>query len=398
VNITEILITVEKAISLVLENVKCTPKTERISVEKAHGYVLAEDIIAPINLPTFKQSAMDGYALHFGDTRTYTVKGEIKAGDVSSINLSEGEAVRIFTGAQVPVTANTVVKQELISREGNTISIKGDINLGSNIRPVGEQIKKDTLALSKNVTLFPSTLGFLASLGITQVLIYKKPTVAIVVTGNELVEIGTPLTEGKVYESNTLMLKNALAGLGIHEVSIQKVADDYNKTETVLNKTLDTYDFTIVSGGISVGDYDFVSDALTAIGVDEVFYKVKQKPGKPLYFGKKNNRFVFALPGNPASALSCFYVYVALAIARYSGKESSDVRSQKLLSVHSFKKNGTIAQFLKAFATAETVEILDSQASSMLRSFAVSNALVYMPEGEQNIDTGDELNVLLLPN
>ncbi|WKV12436.1 molybdopterin molybdotransferase MoeA [Marivirga harenae] len=396
-NITEILITVEKAISLIKENVQCTSKTEMISIEKAKGYVLAEDIAAPINLPPFRQSAMDGYALHLSDTDTYTVRGEIKAGDVPSIDLSAGEAVRIFTGAQVPTTADTVVKQELTAKDKNTIRIEGEITLGSNIRPIGEQIKKDTLALPKQTTLFPSTLGYLAGLGITQVLTYKKPTVAIVVTGNELVEIGTPLSDGKVYESNAIMLKNALASLGIQEVIIQKVTDEYHETETILNKMLNNYDFTIVSGGISVGDYDFVGDALAAIGVDEVFYKVKQKPGKPLYFGKKNNRFAFALPGNPASALSCFYVYVALAITRYSGKERSDVLSQRLTAVNSFTSNGTRAQFLKALATAEKVEILDGQASSMLRSFAVANALVYLPEGEQTINKGSEVNVLLLP-
>jgi molybdopterin molybdotransferase len=391
------LITVEKAISLIEENVQCTSKTEMLPIEKANGYTLAEEIRAPINLPPFRQSAMDGYALHLGSSNTYSVVGEVKAGDTPAINLAEGEALRIFTGAPVPATANSVIQQELVSREENTITIEGEIRIGSNIRPIGEQIKKDTLALSKNTTLVPSSLGYLASLGITNVLTYKKPTVAVVVTGNELVEIGKPLTDGKVYESNTIMLKTALSSLGIHNVSIQKVTDDYDETETVLKKALSNYDFTIVSGGISVGDYDFVGDALSAIGVDEVFYKVKQKPGKPLYFGRMDNRYAFALPGNPASALSCFYVYVVLAIAKYSGKENSYVLSQKLTAVNTFTKNGTRAQFLKAFAKEEGVEILDGQASSMLRSFAVANALVYLPEGEQKVDKGDRVKVLLLP-
>lgn len=397
-NITKILILVKTAISLVLETVQCTSKTETIPLEKARSYVLAQDIIAGINLPPFRQSAMDGYALRLGDsTTTFKVVGEVKAGDISKIEILEGEAVRIFTGARVPDTANAVVKQERISLDGDIITVAGEIRLESNIRPVGEQIKAHTRALSKNNLISASTIGFLAGLGVTKIQVYKKPSIAIVVTGNELVEAGMPLPEGKVYESNSIMLQNALASIAIGEVTIFKITDDYSATKNTLDNALSTYDFTIVSGGISVGDYDYVGDALTAIGVDKVFYKVNQKPGKPLYFGKKSTRYVFALPGNPASALSCFYVYVALAIARYSGKENSDVRSQKLSNIGSFIKKGTTAQFLKAYATAQSVQILDGQASSMLRSFAVSNALVCLPEGEQIISDGAMLDVLLLP-
>lgn len=397
-NITKILITVEKAISLVVENVQRTSKTEKVSVENARGYVLAQDIKSPLNLPSFRQSAMDGYAINIGNSNRYTLIGEVKAGDISNIALSEGEAIRIFTGAQVPDTANTVIKQELVVRKKDSISIKGAIKPGSNIRPVGEQIQKNTLALSKGISIEAGTIGFLAGLGIQEVLVFSKPRVAIIVTGNELVEVGQPLQEGQVYESNAIMLKNALASLSINEVDIHRVKDDYQETEKVLRHTLNEYEFTLVSGGISVGDYDFVGSALETIGVKEVFYKVKQKPGKPIYFGSKYNHFVFALPGNPASALSCFYVYVALAIAKYVGKKESAVLNLQLISENSFAKNDTRAQFLKASAKAGTVQILEGQASSMLKSFAIANSLVYIPEGIKSIEQGEKVNVLLLPN
>lgn len=397
-NITKILIPVEKAISLVVENVQRTSKTEKVSIEKARGYVLAQDINSPLNLPPFRQSAMDGYALNIGNSNSYSLIGEVKAGDISNISLSEGQAIRIFTGAPVPDTANTVVKQELVVRENHKIIIEGIIKPGSNIRPLGEQIQKNALALSKGITIEAGTIGFLAGLGIHEVLVFSKPKVAIIITGNELVEVGQPLQEGQVYESNAIMLKNALASLSIKDVDIHRVKDDYKETEKVLKQSLNEYDFTLVSGGISVGDYDFVGSALDAIGVKEVFYKVRQKPGKPLYFGRKDNHFVFALPGNPASALSCFYVYVALSIARYLGKQESAVLNLQLISENNFAKNDTRAQFLKALAKAETVEILEGQESSMLKSFAIANALVYMPEGIKRINQGEMLNVLLLPN
>lgn len=391
------MITVEKAISLILERVEQTSKTELITLDKALGYVLAQDIVSPINLPPFRQSAMDGYALHMRASDSYSVIGEVKAGDYPDISLSKGEAVRIFTGAQVPETANTVVKQELVFREGNSITVEGTMKAGSNIRPIGEQIKKDSLALQKGTTIAASTIGFLAGLGIQEVLVYSKPSVSIIITGNELVTAGKPLKPGQIYESNAIMLKTALTSLGISNVDIYKVVDDYDETLSVLNQVLTKYDFTLVSGGISVGDYDFVGKALNALGVNEVFYKVKQKPGKPLYFGTKENRFVFALPGNPASALSCFYVYVALAISRFSGKKDSSVHNQNRICENEFTKKDTRAQFLKAFAKADTVQILDSQASSMLRSFAIANALVYIPEGTQKIEKGSKVKVLLLP-
>ncbi len=312
--------------------------------------------------------------------------------------LKKGQCVRIFTGAMVPKTANVVIKQESVLRNEDTVSVQQDIVPGSNIRPEGEQIKANELALSRGTYLNASTIGFLAGMGVLSVSVYKKPTVAIVITGNELVAGGKPLEQGQIYESNAIMLSSALQNIGINKVDILTVRDNYQDTEDILTQALDQYDFTLVSGGISVGDYDFVGSALNTIGVEQIFYKVKQKPGKPLYFGKKNKNYVFALPGNPASALSCFYVYVALAIARFSGKPNSGVKRSQLLAENNFVKSGSRAYFLKAFAKAETVEILEGQASSMLRSFATANALVYLPEQVDSIKQGDLVEVWYLPS
>lgn len=392
------LIAVEEALALVLKNVKTTTETELISLDKAIGHVLAQDLYAPISLPPFRQSAMDGYALNYHHGNNFLVIGEVKAGDASRQILSKGQAVRIFTGAQVPKSANTVIKQELISKHGKSISVAGDIRLGSNIRPEGEQIQKNTLALNKGVTLNASTIGFIAALGLVEIPVYKKPSVVIIVTGNELARGGQALKDGQIYESNAIMLKNALRSLGILSVDVLEVKDNYQETQLVFNSTLNQYDFTLVSGGISVGDYDFVGRALDKLGIEQVFYKVKQKPGQPLYFGRRNNHFVFALPGNPASTLSCFYIYAARAIEQFMGKSNSTIKKVRLIAKNSYTKTGSRAHFLKAHADAEYVEILDGQASSMLRSFAIANALVYLPEEVQAVDEGAHVETLLLPN
>jgi molybdopterin molybdotransferase len=382
------LIAVEEAIALVIENVETTTETELISLDRAIGHVLAENLYAPISLPPFPQSAMDGYALNYHDSNKFLVIGEVKAGDATRHILSKGQAVRIFTGAEVPKSANAVIKQELISKEGQSISVEGTIVLGSNIRQEGEQIQKNSLALNKGVTLNASTIGFIAALGLVEIPVYKKPSVVIIVTGNELVPGGQDLKDGQIYESNAVMLKNALRSLGILSVDVLEVKDDYQQTELVLNNALQHYDFTLVSGGISVGDYDFVGSALDKLGVDQIFYKVKQKPGQPLYFGRRDHNFVFALPGNPASTLSCFYM----------GKANSTTKKVRLTAKNSYTKTGSRAYFLKAYAETEFVEILDGQASSMLRSFAVANALVYLPEEVYTIDAGALVETLLLPN
>ena len=207
-----------------------------------------------------------------------------------------------------------------------------------------------------------------------------KPSVAVIVTGNELIEAGNVLKYGLIYESNGVMLTAALTELGYQKVTNYKVEDTYQATFNMLQKVIGSHDVILVTGGISVGDYDFVGLALRDLGVDELFYKVNQKPGKPLFFGKKENKIVFALPGNPAAALTCFYIYVQLALQKISGNLDFSVTVTKAKSKSEFTKKGVRAQFLKAIYKAGSVEILEGQNSSMLHTFASGNALVYLSE------------------
>ena len=391
------MISIEDAIQLVKNTSKPLLKETTKSVEKAGGYVLYKDVQSPINMPPFRQSAMDGYALNLHDSLEYQLIGEVKAGDGHQIILKKGDAVRIFTGAPVPDSANAIMMQEKVKVDRSKIVIEHQINKENNIRPLAEQVKKGDIALKKETKLTPAAIGYLTSLGITEVSVYKKPSIALITTGNELVEAGQPLTYGKIYESNATMLQNALYNLKYYDISIHKVEDDYDKTKAKLQSVILQNDLIIVTGGISVGDYDFVGKALNELQVEEVFYKVKQKPGKPLFFGKKNDTLVFALPGNPAAALTCFYVYVYIALQNMMNREALELPRIKAKSTSYFDKKGDRPQFLKAIYNGGEVEILEGQNSSMLQTFALSNALVYIPEDVIIVNINDKVETILLP-
>ncbi|RED44904.1 molybdopterin molybdotransferase MoeA [Seonamhaeicola aphaedonensis] len=391
------MISIEDALFKVKRNVNPLLKEDVKAIEKANGYHLSKDVISPINMPPFRQSAMDGYALNLHDDLNYRLIDEVKAGDGHQPNLKPGEAVRIFTGAPVPDSANAIMMQEKVITNNDTITIDHQINLEQNIRPLGEQVKQGDIALKRGTKLTPAGIGYLTSLGITKVSVYKKPTLAIVTTGNELIEPGQELQYGQIYESNSKMLQSVLYSLKFYDVSIYKVADDYPKTVDLLKSVINKNDLVLITGGISVGDYDYVGKALNELQVEEIFYKVNQKPGKPLFFGKKANTSIFALPGNPAAALTCFYVYVYIALQNMMDRTDTELPRIQATSLSKFVKRGDRPQFLKAIYNNGNVELLEGQNSSMLQTFALSNALVFVPAEISEVNIGDALETIVLP-
>lgn len=387
------MVQVEEALSIIEQN--CFKKNaKKIKVSKSLGYVLTEDVFSPIDMPPFRQSAMDGYAFLHSDLSSFELSATIQAGDFNNLEIKKNQAVRIFTGAPVPDAVDTVVMQEHTIKDGESLKITKMPNQFANVRPQGEQIKAGELALPKNTLITPASIGFLIGLGITEVFVFAKPKIAIVVTGNELVKAGQDLPLGKIYESNSIMLKSALIQVGIEKVKILSVEDDFEKTQKVLKKCISKFDMVLVSGGISVGDYDYVKEALLSNGVEELFYKINQKPGKPLFFGKTNKTLVFALPGNPASSLTCFYVYVLPAIKKMMGFESVHIpKINRKINVDFENATGK-SLFLKGFFTDEKVEVLESQSSAMLNTFAVANGFVFIPYDCTIIKTNQEVVVL----
>jgi molybdopterin molybdotransferase len=387
------MIQVNDALTIVAENSSKMP-LQKIAVRKAQGYILAETVYSPIAMPPFRQSAMDGYAFIYNGKHQYDVVSSSQAGDHSNVKLKENEAVRIFTGAFVPDDADTVVMQEHVMANENSILIAKMPEQFANVRAKGEQIDKNGIVFEANTLITPAAIGFLACLGITEIMVYKKPKVAILVTGNELVKPGEKLPKGKIYESNSVMLNAALQTIGIKKTKVFKVKDNLKATKKALKDILTKYDIVLISGGISVGDYDFVKEALLDNEVEELFYKINQKPGKPMFFGKKEETLVFALPGNPASSLTNFYIYVCPAIKNKMG--FTEIHTTKIIrKLNSDITNNTgKTLFLKAKYDETNVTVLDGQSSAMLNTFSVANSLLIVPEEIEAYKKGQFVTLL----
>ena len=389
------MIEVAEALDKILSKVPKNPVVE-IGLTSALNCVLAENVYSPISMPPFNQSAMDGYAL-CGNQKNYRVVAEIKAGDsAEELELNLGEAVRIFTGAMVPKNIWAIAKQEIVEARQDKIALLQTVHENSNIRLSGEELELDALAMRKGETLNPAAIGFLNGLGITSVKVYKKPNIALVVTGNELISPGQELPKGKIFESNAATLSALLQSMGF-DSKVSFVQDDYHSTLKVINQTINEYDLVIVTGGVSVGDYDYTHRVLEELGVETGFYKVNQKPGKPLYFGLKGAVSIFGLPGNPAAALTCFYIYVLTAIRLKMGSSAPLLEKKQFAIAHHQVKKGDRAHFLKAKHANGIVSINHRQSSAMLSSFIDANCLVYLPIEDKHIAKGSKVDTFILP-
>jgi len=389
------MISVDEAFSI-LNKTTFSPQEVEVRLHDAHTFILAETLISPISMPPFRQANMDGFALSLHHELTYDIVGEIKAGDFFDGQLHPGEAIKIFTGAAVPDTAEAVIQIEKVTVKNRKLQLHENVKPETNVRPLGSQIEKGTVALEKGSFVNPAAIGFLAGLGLTSVRVYAKPKIGIVITGNELVQAGQPLPSGKVYESNAIMLQLALQSAHYYQLNSYQVEDNFEATKSVLQQAIEENDVILISGGISVGDYDFVGKALQSLAVETLFYKVNQKPGKPLYCGRLKDKMIFALPGNPAASLTCLYVYVLPTLDRISGKNASYKSSISKPLAHEYEVSNSRSQFLKAIILDDEVTILPHQDSSMLDSFALANALVFVEEGFYLLERGVKVAVYLL--
>ncbi len=372
---------------------------EQVSLYKALGRFAAEDIIAPIDMPSFAQSAMDGYALRYEDVQKNIPlynEGEIKAGDTLVSAVDPEHCIQIFTGALIPPGVDTVVMQERVVINERNIQVKDEhLKQGANIRPKGSQSKKGDIILKKGSTLSASACSMLASFGLDRVTVYKKPTIDILVTGDELVRPPEQLKDGKVFESNSFALQNALKDLHFEDIRIRRAIDLEEDTNQKIADGLKA-DILLITGGISVGKYDLVQKALEKNGVQQIFHKINQKPGKPLYFGKKDKRLIFGLPGNPGSVMSCFYIYVRHALAWTMGSSQKSEATLKLKLQEDINKKNQKAFFVKGKIKGDSVEILDGQESYKMNAFALADCLVEIPEHKQIMYTGDLVDVHLI--
>jgi molybdopterin molybdotransferase len=390
------LVSVEQARAIIAASLSRVQPTVK-EVSQSTGLALAEDIFSPLDIPAFDQSSMDGYAVYAEDIkRPLFVQGVVAAGHAQPEILQRNHAMRIFTGAPLPAGSDTIVMQEKVIVNTSDIQITDpDIEKGTHVRKRGSELKKDELVIKKGTVITAPIAGLLASLGMNSVPVYPRLSIRIIATGNELQMPGQPLYAGQSYESNTTFLLAALKPFTDNIGTVLYIEDSLQIIQHALSAAIIKSDLVIMTGGVSVGDFDFVRRAADNLGIDCKFHRVKQKPGKPLYFGTKENKIIFGLPGNPASVVSCFYEYVLPAVRFMLYLPQEELVSAKLKN--DFKKVKGLTQFLKAYFANGEVEILEAQESYRLRSFSSANCLVALDENRLSYDKGEMVRIRLLP-
>ncbi|MDR0794075.1 MAG: NTP transferase domain-containing protein, partial [Chitinophagaceae bacterium] len=394
-NLSHEMVGVQEAQDIINYHLPDWNKRTTVAIQHAGGYTLASDIIAAQAIPNFAQSSMDGYAIRYEDrNKILLVTDKIPAGETEEKILHAGEAMRIFTGAPLPKGADTVVMQEKVLQINKaTIQIQDEeLQPAAHVRPIGAEVERGAVAIKSGAFLTPAAIGYLAGIGCSHVEIFAPPKIAIILTGNELRPLGKPLGYGEVYESNSYQLRSALEQLGIKDIHVCQVPDDEHRLKTTIETAIENHDILLLVGGVSVGDYDYVVSAVKACGIQQHFHRVRQKPGKPLFFGSLQNKLLFGLPGNPASALTCFYLYVAPALERLM-----QLPERKWLlktrAAYNYTKKPGLTHFLKAHYDGNSVVPLHAQESYRLQSFSQANCLLILNESSAGCKEGDEVDV-----
>ena len=390
------MISVTEAKTIIDKSVRVL-KRRSLLLQDAWDTTLAEDVYASQDIPAYPQSSMDGYAFSFRDIgKKLLITGESAAGNRNEFALNENTASRIFTGAAVPEGADTVVMQEKVKVQNGHLIVEDEaLVAGSNVRGRGSEIRQGELALPKGAYLSAASLGFLAGIGITHVVVHPKPVVSIIVTGNELKTIGKPLQYGEVYESNSFALTAALKQFHHNPLKIVRAEDDPGVLKKIMQETLMESDVLLLTGGVSVGEYDFVTKVAAECEIQTLFHKIKQRPGKPLFFGMKDDKVVFGLPGNPSSVLTCFYEYVVPVLKKMTNGHH-EVKISKAPLSQPFRKNVPFTQFLKGYYDGSTVTPLTGQESYKMNSFAKANCLIVLGENDEDCKKGDMKEIHLI--
>ena len=396
---------VDRARALIRDYLTPVTTVEKVHIRQALGRTLAADVASPIDVPGHDNSAMDGWAVRFadlasdGDTTLRRV-GESFAGRPHGGSVGAGEAVRIFTGGVMPAGADTVVMQERASeRDGQVTVARGAIRkLGENRRFAGEDIKAGGVVFRRSQALKPAEIGMLASLGINEVAVYRRLVVAFFSTGDELVSIGTPLATGQVYDSNRYTIGAMLARMGCEAIDMGVVPDEPDALERAFRDASATADVVITSGGVSVGEADFVKQLLDRLG-EVVFWKIAMKPGRPLAYGRIGDAHFFGLPGNPVSVMVTFYQFVRDALLILQGRADVEpVPTFKATLSAAIRKAPGRTEFqrgiLKRAADGGwSVRTTGDQGSGILSSMSQANCFIVLGADTGNVDVGAQVDV-----
>lgn len=387
--------------------------SEQKKLPEVLNRVLAADVPADDDIPPFDNSSMDGYALRASESVPpsgtgrvrLNVVGEAMAGGVIQRSLDPGTAIRIMTGAPVPPGADAVIEQEKVIAGDGIVELEAAVAAGRNIRRKGEDLRKGETVLRKGTLLRSPHLGILASVGVNNVPVYRRPRVAILTTGNELIDVGETLSPGKIRNSNAYTLSGLVQENGGEPVVLGMVKDEEQQLERAIRAGLQ-YDLLLTSGGVSVGKYDLVLETLKKIGVEILFWKVNIKPGMPVAFGVYRNRGemgtvpVFALPGNPVSSMVTFLQFARPALFRMTGREEDGGLRLRATIGHDIRKSDGKRHFSRGIARTEeghlVVRTTGSQSSGVLSSMVKANCLIILREDQIEVKAGDEVEIEFL--
>jgi molybdopterin molybdotransferase len=397
------LISVDEAQRIVLERAKRLDP-ERVPIERAAGRVLAEPVAALVDLPPFPSSAMDGYALRSADTADppthLPIVARIAAGSPADRGLAPGEAMAISTGGAVPEGADAVVPLELVEESDEAIDVPEPVVQGANVRGRAGDISAGDIVLESGARLGPAQVAALAAVGVSEVQCSKRPRVGILVTGSELRQPGEPLGAGEIYESNGVLLATALQLAGAVPAQLGVVADDVDEHERAMERALLGFDMLITSGGASVGPHDLVRATQAKLRVEELFWGVSVKPGKPVAFGVRRDHLVFNLPGNPVSVLVTFELFVRPAVNVLLGVPDPLPNYRRAILASAVKRNPHRDEYVRATRRREgdtvVVDPLPGRESHMIASAARADALVAVEAGEGELAAGEEIRYIAI--
>lgn len=386
------LITVDQALDLILDKTQVLA-VEQLVLNQALNRYLAEDIYSEINLPLFSQSAVDGYAIcahaELEPNTIFELIGEVQAGHHSALQLKLGQAVRIFTGAKIPIGTTTVARQEIVKfQSSSTISITENLKIHADIRDVGEEIAIGQLLAKQGQKLSVGAIASLSMAGVKAVQVFQYPKVAVVITGDEIAENVEDVASGKIFDANAPLIQAWFEASG-QQIKIFHVADTELAVRLLIQDLSERYDLILTTGGVSVGDYDFIRPVTLSLGFEEIFWKVKQKPGKPMLFAQLKREdhsscYLLGLPGNPAAVYVGMQIYTTTVLNALQGYKQQPNWFSALLT-HDLKVDAR-ERFLRMSASFDQaslkVKSLSKQQSHMLSNLMHANCLVRIPAGK----------------
>lgn len=396
-------ISLEQALNILMDHVT-HGKTERKTLEDCLGLVLSEDVYALLDMPPFSRSAQDGYALCSKDSIGATgenpvklrVTGKIYAGDHLDVQVRPGEAVRIMTGAMVPAGADCVLRQEDTDEGEDVVQIYKEVEPSCSICFKGEEYKKGHTLLHAGTKIDAAALAVASGNGIMELPVYRRVKAAVVSSGSEVVEPGTPLTPGKIYNTNTVYMKARLHQLGAQVMMSRTVGDELEIMEEALKEAANQAELVITTGGVSVGQKDLTEEALLSIGAEILFHGIAIKPGMPTLAAEKDGVLFIGLSGNPFSAAIPFEMFVREILSLKMGDPDLKLRREALTAVTGFSKNSRRRRFLRGKAEGKEVWLPDQQANGQMRSMVGCNCLIEIPAGSGPVKAGDKVEVLWL--